>query len=99
MLSGGDQQLLKPPTASQASFSSTFFTTAHVVSGQPPAPVVGQNQRNDKLVPWDHDAVNAAGIRAQDLVESLPRVEQSLPKVEQSTTLPAAVKAQAVQSV
>ena len=60
MLAGGDQQLVKPPTVSQASFSSTFSTAAHVVSEQPPAPV-RQDQRA-KFAPWDHAAFGAVGL-------------------------------------
>ena len=79
LAAGGDQQLKDkegsvvnpPPTVPQATFSSSFATTG--ISA--------------RFVQWDHDAISAAGSRAQGSVGAFS-------KVEHSTTLPAAVQGQ-----
>ena len=79
LAAGGDQQLKDkegsvvnpPPTVPQATFSSSFATTG--ISA--------------RFVQWDHDAIDAAGVRAQGS-------EGAFSKVEHSTTLPAAVQGQ-----
>ena len=79
LAAGGDQQLKDkegsvvnpPPTVPQATFSSTFATTGN----------------SARLVQWDHDAIDAAGVRVQGS-------EGAFSKVEHSTTLPAALQGQ-----